>query len=101
MLRNKFITDAEYNSAREVIVTGESFGPKINIEAEYLAEKIRIEVINRFGLKAYEDGMNIYTTLDSRMQQDAVEAVRSNLYKYDRRYGWKNEEVYKDFNFSI
>ena len=45
--------------------------------------------------------MNIYTTLDSRMQQDAVEAVRSNLYKYDRRYGWKNEEVYKDFNFSI
>ena len=101
MLRNKFITDAEYNSAREVIVTGESFGPKINIEAEYLAEKIRIEVINRFGLKAYEDGMKIYTTLDSRMQQDAVEAVRSNLYKYDRRYGWKNEEVYKDFNFSI
>ena len=101
MLRNKFITDAEYNSARKVIVTGESFGPKINIEAEYLAEKIRIEVINRFGLKAYEDGMNIYTTLDSRMQQDAVEAVRSNLYKYDRRYGWKNEEVYKDFNFSI
>ena len=101
MLRNKFITDGEYNSAREVIVTGESFGPKINIEAEYLAEKIRIEVINRFGLKAYEDGMNIYTTLDSRMQQDAVEAVRSNLYKYDRRYGWKNEEVYKDFNFSI
>jgi len=101
MLRNKFITDAEYNSAREVIVTGESFGPKISIEAEYLAEKIRIEVINRFGLKAYEEGMNIYTTLDSRMQQDAVEAVRSNLYKYDRRYGWKNEEVYKDFNFSI
>ena len=45
--------------------------------------------------------MNIYTTLDSRMQEDAVEAVRSNLYKYDRRYGWKNEEVYKDFNFSI
>ena len=101
MLRNKFITDAEYNSAREVIVTGESFGPKINVEAEYLAEKIRIEIINRFGLKAYEDGMNIYTTLDSRMQEDAVEAVRSNLYKYDRRYGWKNEEVYKDFNFSI
>ena len=101
MLRNKFITNAEYNLAREVIVTGESFGPKINIEAEYLAEKIRIEVINRFGLKAYEDGMNIYTTLDSGMQGDAVEAVRSNLYKYDRRYGWRNEEVYKDFNFSI
>ena len=39
MLRNRFITDAEYNSAREEIVTGESFGPKINIEAEYLAEK--------------------------------------------------------------
>ena len=101
MMRNKFITNAEYSSAREVIVTGESFGPKINIEAEYLAEKIRIEIINKFGLKAYEDGMNIYTTLDSGMQGDAVEAVRSNLYKYDRRYGWRNEEVYKDFNFSI
>jgi len=33
------------------VVTGESFGPKINVEAEYIAEKIRAEIINRFGLR--------------------------------------------------
>ena len=68
MLSRKFIDRDQFNLAKEVVVTGESFGPKITIEAEYIAEKIRAEIINRFGLKAYEEGMNVYTTIDSNMQ---------------------------------
>ena len=101
MLSRDFITSKQLMSAKSEVVTGESFGPKINVEAEYIAEKIRAEIINRFGLRAYEEGMNIYTTIDSGMQKNAVHALRENLYKYDKKYGWRDEQVFKDFNFSI
>ena len=101
MLARQFIDKAELSAAKEEVVTGESFGPKITVEAEYIAEKIRAEIINTFGLKAYEEGMNVYTTIDSGMQENAVRAVRDNLYKYDQKYGWRDEQVFKDFNFSI
>ena len=101
MLSRQFIDKAELSAAKEEVVTGESFGPKITVEAEYIAEKIRAEIINTFGLKAYEEGMNVYTTIDSGMQDNAVRAVRDNLYKYDQKYGWRDEQVFKDFNFSI
>ena len=101
MLSRDFISKEELALAKEEIVTGESFGPKINVEAEYIAEKIRAEIINRFGLTAYEEGMNIYTTIDSNMQKNAIKALRDNLYAYDQKYGWRDEQVFKDFNFSI
>ena len=101
MLSRQFIDKDQFNAAKSVVVTGESFGPKITIEAEYIAEKIRAEIINRFGLKAYEEGMNVYTTIDSDMQTNAIKALRTNLYKYDQKYGWREEQVFKDFNFLI
>tara|TARA_B100000941_G_scaffold47452_1_gene29706 strand:- start:461 stop:2923 length:2463 start_codon:yes stop_codon:yes gene_type:complete len=101
MLSRKFIDKDQFDTAKAVVVTGESFGPKITIEAEYIAEKIRAEIINRFGLKAYEEGMNVYTTIDSDMQTNAIKALRANLYKYDQKYGWREEQVFKDFNFLI
>jgi len=101
MLSRQFIDKDQFDAAKAVVVTGESFGPKITIEAEYIAEKIRAEIINRFGLKAYEEGMNVYTTIDSDMQTNAIKALRTNLYKYDRKYGWREEQVFKDFNFLI
>ena len=101
MLSRQFINKDQFDTAKAVVVTGESFGPKITIEAEYIAEKIRAEIINRFGLKAYEEGMNVYTTIDSDMQTNAIKALRTNLYKYDQKYGWREEQVFKDFNFLI
>tara|TARA_B100000579_G_scaffold435936_1_gene460481 strand:- start:5365 stop:7827 length:2463 start_codon:yes stop_codon:yes gene_type:complete len=101
MYNRDFISDEQLNTAKQVVVTGESFGPKINVEAEYIAEKIRSEIINKFGLDAYEDGMNIYTTIDSDLQKNAINALRNNLYKYDQKYGWRDEQVFRDFNFSI
>ena len=101
MLSRQFINKDQFDAAKAVVVTGESFGPKITIEAEYIAEKIRAEIINRFGLKAYEEGMNVYTTIDSDMQTNAIKSLRANLYKYDQKYGWREEQTFKDFNFLI
>ena len=101
MLNRNFITQSEFEEAKAEIVTSNNFGPEITVEAEYIAERVRAEIINKFGPKAYEDGLNVYTTIDSYMQNNAVKSLRKNLYSYDKKYGWRNEEVYKDFNFSI
>ena len=101
MFSNGLINQEELNLAKEVEVTSNSFGPKIEIEASHLAEKIRTDVLNIFGQRAYEDGFNIYTTIDSNMQENAVKAVRDNLYIYQSRYGWAESELVLDLNFQI
>ena len=101
MLNRNLITQSEFEEAKAEIVTSNNFGPEITVEAEYIAERVRAEIINKFGPRAYEDGLNVYTTIDSYMQNNAVKSLRKNLYSYDKKYGWRNEEVYKDFNFSI
>ena len=101
MLNRNLINQSEFEEAKAEIVTSNNFGPEITVEAEYIAERVRAEIINKFGPRAYEDGLNVYTTIDSYMQNNAVKSLRKNLYSYDKKYGWRNEEVYKDFNFSI
>ena len=93
MLSRGFIDENQFEEAKAEIVTGESFGPEINIEAEYIAERIRAEMINKFGPRAYEEGMSVYTTLDSDMQNNAVKSLRENLYSYDKKYGWRNGSI--------
>ncbi len=59
------------------------------------------------GVDFYTDGLKIYTTLDTRMQQHAEEAVREQMYEvqrmFDRRWGsgpcWIDEEYNEIPNF--
>jgi len=96
-----FINEDELFQAQNEEVSPNSFGPKIEVEASHLAEKVRTDILNIFGNRAYEDGFNIYTTLDSQMQKNAVESVRKNLYIYQDRYGWTDNGVVTDLNFQV
>jgi len=96
-----FISEDELFLAQNEEVSSNSYGPKIEVEASHLAEKIRMDILKLFGPRAYEDGFNIYTTIDSNMQENAVNAVRENLYLYQDRYGWSDIDTASDFNFQI
>lgn len=95
------ISEDELLLAQNEEVSSNSFGPKLEVEASHLAEKIRADILNIFGNRAYEDGFNIYTTIDSKMQKNAVNAVRENLYSYQDRYGWSDVDTALDLNFQI
>ena len=99
MLSNDYISNEEYENSLTVNVTSKSFGPEIEVSAQHFSEQVRLDVINRFGLGAYEDGLNVYTTLDSEMQSNAVKSVTNNLINYQKRYGWKTETIYKILDF--
>lgn len=65
--------------------------PELN--APYIAEMARAEMVGRYGGDAYTDGYQVYTTIDSRLQTDAFEAVRDGLTDYDRRHGYRGPEA--------
>ena len=65
-----------------------------DIDAKHLAEYVRQEVINRYGLRAYKEGWSVYTTIDSRSQNSAVKSVLDDLFLYDKRHGWRKSDNY-------
>ena len=81
-------TEAERRAASEKIfarVHVQSF----EVEAPYVAEMARLELVQRFGAAAQNEGYKIYTTIEPVQQGAANEALRTGLLDYDRRHGWR------------
>jgi penicillin-binding protein 1A len=74
--------DAEPMLARE-------YALRIDVEASYVAEMARQEIVNRFGDAAVNNGYRVITTLDGRLQTVADRALRLGLISYDRRHGYR------------
>ncbi|MCP5327656.1 MAG: penicillin-binding protein 1A [Sinobacteraceae bacterium] len=62
------------------------------VDAPYVAEMVRLEVVKRFGATAQDKGYKVYTTIDSRLQAAANRALRLGLVEYDRRHGWRGAQ---------
>jgi len=84
-----FIGDAEYESALAEPVSGELHGPRVEVEAPYVAELARQALFEKFGERIYTDGIRVFTTVDSRLQRAADVALRAAVIEYDRRHGYR------------
>ncbi|WPP45182.1 penicillin-binding protein 1A [Pseudomonas sp. AN-1] len=62
------------------------------LEAPYVAEMARAEIIGRFGSDAYTEGYRVHTTVSSRLQSAANQALRDGLIEYDQRHGYRGPE---------
>lgn len=90
MRENGWVTQAEADAARRepLTVTVASTGDETS--AEYFAEEVRRDLIDRFGETGlYEGGLSVRTTLDPHLQRIAEKALREGLESYDRRHGWR------------
>ncbi|MCI5061876.1 MAG: PBP1A family penicillin-binding protein, partial [Algiphilus sp.] len=88
MLALDFIDQERYQAAREeaILVTPEEY--TVELDAHYVAEMVRQEMVARYGEAVYEDGYEVVTTIDSAEQIAAVKAVRSNLRQHSARTGY-------------
>ena len=68
MLKLKSISEKQYFDAVNENDNASYYGSKSELDAEYVAEMVRQDVIARFGLKAYTEGYTAVTTIDSSMQ---------------------------------
>jgi len=89
MLDQHYITQQQYDEARNTPLVATYHGPKIVFSAPYLSEMARQEMVKRYGNNAYTDGYKVYTTVTRRLQQSAQEAVQNNVMAYDMRHGYR------------
>lgn len=68
----------------------------VEVQAPYVAEMVRQEMIARYGGDVLTKGYQVVTTIDATAQQAADKAVRDGLELYDRRHGWRGAEQHFD-----
>lgn len=92
MLKLGMITEPQYRRAvlENMRVVGRSDDYSVN--AAYLAEMVRIQIVNQFREEAYSRGITVFTTVRADEQRAAYQALRSGLIDYDRRVGWRGPE---------
>ncbi|MDC2980711.1 PBP1A family penicillin-binding protein [Gammaproteobacteria bacterium] len=92
MLALEFIDQTQFEVASSAPVTASFSGISPEVEADYLAEEIRKYIIKNYGLSAYKDGYQVFSTIDSSYQTAAREAVEEGIESYEERHGFEKPE---------
>ncbi|MEG3754905.1 PBP1A family penicillin-binding protein [Psychromonas arctica] len=90
MLDEGYISQKEYEDARNEKVLSRYHGAEITLSAHYVAEIARNKLIELYGKeRSYNEGFNVYTTITTEAQQAANNAVIENSHNYDMRHGYR------------
>ena len=93
MLSLGYIDPQAHAAARAEANNAQLHGPVVELSAPWIAEMARQAVVDQMGAEeAYSGGYRVYTTVNSRLQLAADQAVRDGLQSYDRRHGWRGPE---------
>ncbi|GBO87592.1 penicillin-binding protein 1A [Marinobacter salsuginis] len=84
-----YITPDAHELAVLAPITASYNSTETEVDADYVAEMARSEMVRRFGEDAYTDGYTVTLTVDGENQQVATEALRNGLEAYDRRHGFR------------
>lgn len=91
MADNGYITRDEARKAKaEELNTGSRALGIQTEDADYFVEDVRRQLYAKYGAdKLYDGGLQVRSTLDTRLQNLAVNALRTGLVRYDHRHGWR------------
>lgn len=89
MLELGFINEQEYQQAITEPDQAYVHQPVVELNAPWVAEMVRTEMVARYGDAAYTDGYQVITTIDSVKQRAAEQALRKGLHDYDQRHGFR------------
>jgi len=84
-----YVDQQQYDEAMAFPVESRMHGAAIELNAPYVAEMVRREMLSRYGEATYTDGYQVVTTLDARMQRAANYSLRNGLLEYARRRGYR------------
>ncbi|MBB3167221.1 penicillin-binding protein 1A [Simiduia aestuariiviva] len=92
MLELGKITQTEHDAAINAPLTARFHALALDLSSPYVAEMARQQVLEFYGEDAYGDGLKVYTTIDTRLQATAQQAVVNGLLTYDNRHGYRGPE---------
>lgn len=93
MLALGYIDKEAYNQATAESVSANYHGYELELDAPYVSEIARKEILDMVGPQVYTDGYRVYTTIDSNLQRKAQQAVQDGLMAYDQRHGYRGPEA--------
>ena len=93
MLKLGKIDKARYQSALNEPLNAAYHGSTPELDAPYIAEMARAEMVGRYGSEAYTEGFRVTTTVSSKLQDAATTAVRNGLLTYDQRHGYRGPQT--------
>jgi len=90
MLTEGMITREEHDEANAEPVRVYPVEDVFHEFAPYFVEQARRDIVERYGNPALlEQGLRVFTTMDSERQRAAQEAVLNGLLELDKRQGWR------------
>jgi penicillin-binding protein 1A len=89
MLDLDYIDETTYEEAMAWPMESRLHGAAVELNAPYVAEMVRAEMLRRYGEGTYTDGYQVVTALDSRLQTAANYALRNGLLEFTRRRGYR------------
>ncbi len=91
MAENGYITEEQAKAAAaEPLNAGNRPLGSQTQDVDYFVEEVRRQLYSKYGQQAlYDGGLQVRSSLDTRLQNYAVNALRMGLVRYDRRHGWR------------
>jgi len=89
MLEVGYLDQASFNEAINSPDIARLHVAHTAVDAHYVGEMVRTEMLRQFGDEAYTDGLHVYTTIQPNHQHAANQALRNSLIAYDRRHGYR------------
>ena len=83
------ITEREFKDAVASPVTASLHRTPSEVEASYVSEMARAQMVAWLGPEAYTGGYKVYTTIDSKHQAAANAALQRALLDYEKRHGFR------------
>jgi penicillin-binding protein 1A len=95
MLKERMITQAEFDAANNAPVTARRHARNIEVPAPYVAEMVRQQLYDEFGEETYSRGFEVITSIDGEKQLAANSALIDGLeIYYDKRHGYRGPDAH-------
>jgi penicillin-binding protein 1A len=91
-----YISQPQYEQAKNEELKIKTNSSEFGIHAEYIAEMTRQLVYEQFKEESYTRGLNVFTTITKADQDAAYLAVRKGVMDYEKRHGYRGPESYID-----
>jgi penicillin-binding protein 1A len=105
MVVNDYLSESEYQRLKHIPIQLATDRPSaIRTEAPHFMEYIRLQltpIVEKYGYDLYRDGLNIYTTLDMKMQRIANQSAAKHITEYqelfNKNWNWeRNKSLLSD-----
>ncbi|MDQ7975470.1 MAG: transglycosylase domain-containing protein, partial [Rhodocyclaceae bacterium] len=92
MVETGYLRPADAEAARAEPLKLREANDPTRVHAEYVAEMVRQQMVDKFGDAAYTRGLNVTTTLSAADQNAAYAALRAGLLDYEQRQPYRGPE---------